>query len=154
MAMRLARPAVITRVEEGEQTLLLVILRPRLQARVRRLQIILFQHVCLLFVRLGRENEVACDDGELVEDEEVRWRRGGNVDDVQVWRRIVEGIEVFLGRRRRRFEFGERLFCKRGAVPQLELCRMLAVVGRCSGAGDTCWKAGGGADDGEIGGRE
>ena len=76
---------------------------------------------------------MACDDGELVEDEEVRWRRGGDVDDVQVWRRVVEGIEVFFGRRRGRFEFGEGLFCQRGTVPQLELCCMLAAVGRCSG---------------------
>ena len=142
MAMWLARPAVITRVEEGEQTPLLVILRPHLQTRVRRLQIILVQHVCLLLVCLSREDEVACDDGELVEDEEVRWRRGGNVDDVQVWRRVVEGIEVFFGRRRGRFEFGEGLFCQRGTVPQLELCCMLAAVGRCSGAFGTGTLAG------------
>jgi hypothetical protein len=84
MAMRLTSSAVITRVEEGEQTPLLVILRPRLQTRVRRFQIILLQHMCLLLICLSREDEMACDDGEFVEDEEVRWRRGGNVDDVQV----------------------------------------------------------------------
>ena len=136
MAVRLASPAVVTRVEEGEQTPLLAILRPRLQTRVRRLQIILLQHVCLLLVCLSREDEVACDDGELVEDEEVRWRRGGDVDDVQVWRRVVEGIEVFFGR-------------------ALHVSGLWDAAAVCVlSMGDTCWKAGGGADDGELGGRE
>ena len=141
MTVRLASPAVVTRVEEGEQTPLLAMLRPRLQTRVRRLQIILLQHVCLLLVCLRREDEVACDDGELVEDEEVRWRCGGDVDDVQVWRRVVERIEVFFGRRRGRFEFGEGLLCQRGAVPQLELRCMSAGCGTLQRCAFLVWGA-------------
>lgn len=96
--MRLTRTTVIPRVEKREQSLLVVIRSPGFQARVRSLQIILLQHVRLLLVLLGREDEVACDYRELVEYEEVRWRICGHVDDVEVWGRVGEGVEVFFGR--------------------------------------------------------
>lgn len=120
--MRLARPAVIPRVEKSKQTPLLAVGAPRPQASIRRLQIILLQDVCLLLVRLGREDEVARDDGEFVEHQEVRWRLRGDVDDVEVRRRVGEGVEVFFGCWRGGFEFREGFLCERGAVPELELC--------------------------------
>lgn len=82
MPMRLARPAVVARVEKRKQTLLLAVRFPCLQASICRLQIILLQDVCLLLVRFRGEDEVFGDDGEFVEDEEVRWRGCGDVDDV------------------------------------------------------------------------
>lgn len=83
--------------------------------------------MCLLLVRLGRKDEVARNDREFIEYEEVRWRCGWDVDDVEVWRRVGEGVEVFFSCWRRGFEFGERFLCERGAVAELELRRLLVV---------------------------
>lgn len=61
------------------------------------------------------------DYREFVEHEEVCWRCGGDVDDVQVGRGVVEGVEVFLWCWSGCFEFGDGLLCERGTVTQLEL---------------------------------
>lgn len=120
MPVRLARAAVVPGVEERKQTLLLATvccaLLPCAQASVRRLQIILLQDVCLLLVRLSREDEVLGDDGEFVEHEQMRWVCGGDVDDVEFGRRVFEGVEGFLGGRRGLVELWEGLLCERGAV--------------------------------------
>lgn len=64
---------------------------------------------------------MAGDYGEFVEDEEVRRRCGGDVDNVQVRRRVVKWVEMLLGSWCGRFELWERFLCERRAEPKLEL---------------------------------
>jgi hypothetical protein len=98
--MRLARPTVVARVEKGKQSLLLATrscaLLPCFQASIRRFQIILFQDVCLLLVRLCSKYEVFGNYREFIEYEEVRRIGGGYVDDVELLGRVLEGVKVFL----------------------------------------------------------
>lgn len=89
MSVRLACAAVVPRVEERKQTLRLAILccalLPCFQASICCLQIILLEDMRLLLVCLCSEDEVFGDYWEFVEDEEVGWVCGGDVDDVEVW---------------------------------------------------------------------
>ena len=86
VSMRLTCAAVFARVEKRKQSLLLAgfccALAPGFQAGVCRLQIILFQNVCLLLVCFCCEDEVFRDYGKLVQHEEVCWCGGGYVYDV------------------------------------------------------------------------
>lgn len=75
----------------------------------------------MLLVRFGSKDEVFGDDGKFVEHEEVRWRCGGDVNDVQVWRRVGERVEVFLGCGSWCFEFWKGLLSKGRAIAKLKL---------------------------------
>lgn len=70
MPMRLTGTTMLSGIEESKQTLLIAgrSLLPCFQAGKRRLQIILFQYMRLLFVRLGCENEMFGNNRELVKD--------------------------------------------------------------------------------------
>jgi hypothetical protein len=119
MPMRLAGATMVSGVEESKQSPLLAVVLPCLQARIRRLQIILFEDVRLLLVRLRGKNEVSSDDGKFVEDQQMTWVRSGDIDNVEVGRGVVKRIEVLLGRVL--VQFWNWLFRKRRAVAKLEL---------------------------------
>jgi hypothetical protein len=121
VSVRLTRPAVLARVEEGKQALLLAAtsVLPCLQASVRRLEIILLQRMCLLLVGIGGENEVLGDYWELVQDQQVAWVGRGDVGDVECCWRVLEGIGFLL--RCRAIVLVRRFLRERRAVSQLEL---------------------------------
>ena len=100
MPPRLAGPAVFARVEKGKQLLLRVgwPFLPRFQASIRCLQVILLKKVRLLFVQLRGENEVFRYDRKLIENQQVGWVCGGDVNNVQIRYRVLKWINLQLGR--------------------------------------------------------
>jgi hypothetical protein len=67
-----------------------------LDASIRSCQIGFLEHVCLLLILLGREDEMLRHDGELVQDEVVGRRNVCNEEGPLLWR--FEGIERLPGR--------------------------------------------------------
>jgi len=99
MPMCLTRTAIVPRIEEGEQAVgpAAWALLPRLQARVRRREIVLFQQMRLLFVRFRRYYEMVGDDRVLVQHEDVAWIRGGQVGNEELADRVLERIKFIRG---------------------------------------------------------
>jgi len=93
--------AVVAGVEEGEETLLVAarVCLPCLQDGVGRLQIVLFEHMCLLLVGFCRQDEVLGYYGVLVEDEEMGWVGGWYVGQVEGGWGVLERVDLLFGRR-------------------------------------------------------
>ena len=131
VAMLLARPAVLARIEKGEQPRRSLTglgrLAPRRQTCIRRSEIVLLEELRLRLVGLGREDEVPRDDGKLVQNEEVRRVLLWQLRDDQLGLGIRERIDLLgLG-----FMFGDlfpRLLCKRRRISELELHRRLCLA--------------------------
>jgi len=101
MSMGLGCAAMLPRVEEGEKAPLLAVacaLLPLLQASIGRLQVILLEHMRLLLIRLGGEDEVFGYDGEFVQYEDVGGVPGGDVCNAECFWRVFERINLLLRR--------------------------------------------------------
>lgn len=99
MAMRLTRARMLAGVKESKESLLVVriVLAGLLvggYAGACGLQVRLFEDVGLRLEVRGGEDEVLRDDGELVEDEEVR---GSHVGDAQGGWRVGERVDGLGG---------------------------------------------------------
>ena len=101
MSVGLRGAAVVAGVEEGQKTLLVAarVCLPCLQDGVGRLQIVLFEHMCLLLVGFCRQDEVLGYYGVLVQDEEVSWVGGWYVSQVEGWWGVLERVDLLFGRR-------------------------------------------------------
>lgn len=125
--MRLAGPAVLARIEEGKQLFAVVSVLPCPQASIRRLQIALLQHIGLLLVGLGRADEVFGDNRELVEHEYVARISDRYVGYVEIFWRVLEGINLLLGRV---IVLWRGLLCECWAVSQLKLVPVSILLGQ------------------------